>query len=261
MKKKYLPFISLSGVFIICATILISVRTLSGSWRRTHEIKNSIAVTGLATRDFKSDLIVWGGSFSCTHENLKEAYALLKKDEQTIRTYLVGKGVKGEEIVFDAVSIDRNYVTVTEKTGKKKHGYGEEDEETTRQVFTGYTLTQRVNIESTDVDKVEKLSREVAELITKGIELNASSPLYYYTKLSELKLQMLAEATKDGHNRAEKIAENSGSKVGKVLDATMGTFQITAQHSKEDYSWGGTFNTTARDKTVSVTVKLQFDVE
>ena len=41
----------------------------------------------------------------------------------------------------------------------------------------------------------------------------------------------------------------------------MGVFQITAQHSTERYTWGGTHNNTSRDKTVHVTMKLTYDVQ
>ena len=54
---------------------------------------------------------------------------------------------------------------------------------------------------------------------------------------------MISKATEDARLRAEKIAEFSGGKLGKLESARMGIFQITGQNSKESYSWGGTFNT------------------
>jgi hypothetical protein len=41
----------------------------------------------------------------------------------------------------------------------------------------------------------------------------------------------------------------------------MGIFQITGQNSSEDYSWGGTFNTEAKKKTASITMRLEFQVD
>ena len=37
--------------------------------------------------------------------------------------------------------------------------------------------------------------------------------------------------------------------------------QITAKHSTERYTWGGTHNKTSRDKTTHVTMKLTYDVQ
>ena len=98
-------------------------------------------------------------------------------------------------------------------------------------------------------------------MIESGIEFNSSPPSYYYTKLSELKVDLLAKASADAKQRAETIAKNAGSSLGKIKKATMGVFQITGQNSNEDYSYGGAFNTSAKNKTASITVKIDFAVE
>ncbi|WP_339922017.1 hypothetical protein [uncultured Cyclobacterium sp.] len=67
---------------------------------------------------------------------------------------------------------------------------------------------------------------------------------------------MISKATEDAKLRAEMIAKNSGAKLGNLRAANMGIFQITGQNSGEDYSWGGTFNTSAKTKTASITMKL-----
>ncbi len=41
----------------------------------------------------------------------------------------------------------------------------------------------------------------------------------------------------------------------------MGVFQIIARNSNEDYSWAGTFNTTSKQKTATITMKLQFGIQ
>ena len=118
-----------------------------------------------------------------------------------------------------------------------------------------------MTVDSRDIDKIEKVSREVTELIQTGIELNSSSPDYYYSKLSELKIDLLAKASADAHQRAETIAKNSGSKLGKIKKATMGVFQITGQNSNEDYSYGGSFNTSSRNKKASITLKSDYALD
>jgi hypothetical protein len=72
---------------------------------------------------------------------------------------------------------------------------------------------------------------------------------------------LLAKASADAKLRAETIAKNSGSSLGKIKKATMGVFQITGQNSNEDYSYGGAFNITAKNKTASITIKIDFSVE
>ena len=127
--------------------------------------------------------------------------------------------------------------------------------------FVEYELTQTVAIESKDVNKIEKISREITELLNQGVQFYSESPRYYFTKLADLKIQMISKATEDARIRAEKIAEFSGGKLGKLESARMGIFQITGQNSKESYSWGGTFNTSSREKTASIKMKLTYKVD
>ncbi len=108
---------------------------------------------------------------------------------------------------------------------------------------------------------MEKISREISELLNQGIAFYSQPPRYYYTGLESLKLEMIAKATEDARIRAERIAENADSDLGDLINANMGIFQITGQNSGEDYSWGGTFNTTAKNKTASITMKLTFEVD
>src|SRR5690606_24398673 len=105
------------------------------------------------------------------------------------------------------------------------------------------------------------LSRKATELIERGIEFNSAAPSYYYSKLSELKIDLLAKASADARSRAETIARNSGSSLGKTRKASMGVFQITGQNSNEDYSYGGVFNTSSKHKTASITVRVEYAVK
>lgn len=233
---------------IIGVSVVLSSFLLAGAFAKRHKSTTSISVTGLGKKDFTSDLIVWSGSFGKKNINLQDAYAELGRDRDSIQQYMVSKGIKPEEIIFSSISIDKEF-------DHKYDNYGNEVSST----FTGYNLMQDIEIESGDVDRVESISRQVSELINSGIELYSTQPEYYYTKLSELKVEMIAEATKDANLRAQKIADNAGSHVGKLKKADMGVFQIVARNSAEDYSWGGSFNTTAKNKTASITVSLEYE--
>ena len=64
-----------------------------------------------------------------------------------------------------------------------------------------------------------------------------------------------------GTERAAKIAENGAGTLGKLMFADMGVFQITAENSSEEYEWGGSFNTSSRRKTASVTIRLKYKID
>ena len=71
---------------------------------------------------------------------------------------------------------------------------------------------------------------------------------------------MIAEATKDASARAKSIAENADANLGNLKKSDMGVFQITAQNSSEDFSYGGSFNTNSKNKTANITVRLVYQV-
>ena len=166
------------------------------------------------------------------------------------KNILYQKGVSQKEIVFSSVNINKEYKNTYDKNGQVASS-----------MFDGYTLTQSVNIESKDVDKIETMSREVTELINTGIEFNSSEPRYYYTNLAQLKLEMLSAATADAKNRADRIAKNAGGSLGSLRNAAMGIFQISGQNSNEEYSYGGNFNTSSKNKTASITARLEFGID
>ena len=79
--------------------------------------------------------------------------------------------------------------------------------------------------------------------------------------MDELKLQLIEEATQNAKQRIDIMAEGTGGKAGKLLNANLGVFQITAQNSDSEYSYGGSFDTSSRNKTASITVKLNYGVD
>lgn len=241
---------NLAAVIIIALAVVLSAFLLSDAFKNRNRSNDNISVTGLGSKNFTSDLIVWRGSFSKKSMALKDAYSSLDNDRAILRNYLSTKGISENDIIFSAVQINKEYQYLYDENGN-----------TRQQTFTGFNLTQDVQIESKEVDKLEKVSREVSELINSGVEFYSYPPEYYYTNLAALKIEMIAEATKDAHARATTIAQNADSKLGSLKKSDLGVFQIIAQNSSEEYSWGGSFNTASKKKTANVTVKLVYEVD
>lgn len=233
------------GIAIVASSIF-----LGKAYTDRTKVGGQIRVTGLGKADFSSDLIVWEGRYGAQNIDLKQAYLTLEKNKSTINNYLAQKGINTEQLIYSAVNTNQKNKRIYSADGNY---IGEE--------FVGYELTQSVQIESKEVDKIEKVSREITELLNQGVQFYSESPRYYYTKLADLKIEMISKATEDARLRAEKISEFSGGKLGELESAKMGIFQITGQNSKEDYSWGGTFNTSSREKTASITMKLVYKVD
>jgi len=235
---------------LISAAIVIAAIVLGNAYVKRSQAERQISVTGLSEKNFTSDLIVWEGYFSKVRPDLKSASYELNKDKELIGGYLKKNGIEKKDIVFSAIEINEQVKRKYSASGE----YMGED-------FTGYKLTQSIQITSRDIEKIEELSRNITELINDGVQFNSKAPRYYYTKLADLKLELVSEATEDARQRAEKIAEKSGSSIGKLVTGQMGIIQITGQNSTEEYSWGGTFNTSSREKTASITMKLVYRVK
>ena len=165
-----------------------------------------------------------------------------------ISQYLTKNNVPKDDFIFSSISISKEYENRTDRDGIR-----------TRE-FVGYNLHQNIKIESKAVNEIEYLSRDVTSLIDKGLEIQSERPYYFYSNLSDLKIDMVAEATKDASLRASKIAESANSSLGKLIKAQMGVFQIIAKNSTENYTWGGRHNKTSKHKTATVTAKLEYSI-
>ena len=126
----------------------------------------------------------------------------------------------------------------------------------------GYQLTQSVTVSSYNLDVVEKISRDISSLLDKGVELTSNSPEYYYSDLDALKLDLIDKASINAKDRIDIIAKNSGAGLGKLKNSSLGVFQITARNTgTSSYTYDGAFDTSARYKTASITVRLEYDLK
>ena len=210
-----------------------------------------ITATGSASCDFESDLIVWRGSFSVHGDTPKDAYSTIKKDAELVKKYLEENNVAGDEMVFSSINISQTYTSRYDEEGRY---LGEEQD--------GYDLTQGMTVTSHDIDKVEEISRDITTLIEAGVELESQQPEYYYTKLDEMKLDLIEKATANAKNRIDIMAAGTGGAPGKLLSANLGVFQITAKNSRsESYSYDGVLDTSSRFKTAVITVRLNYSAQ
>ena len=236
---------------IIALSTVSSALILSYTYLNRYRFTtpSTIEVKGLGTTNFESDYIVWEGTYKTQDFNLQTASSKLAGDKKVVEEFLKNQNVPDEQVVFGAISTDVEY----------KNIYNDEGNIIDRK-FMGYVLEQSITIESYEVDHIEKVSRSITEVLNKGVAFYSSNPRYYYSGLSNLKLDLIANATKDAKTRAEIIASEAGAEIGDLKEAEMGVLQITGQNSNEAYRWGGTFNTSSRLKTASITMDLTYEI-
>lgn len=234
------------GICISAATIVSSVILSQGFLKVMRFTREQITVTGSAQKNIKSDYIIWSGSFSRREVDLATAYKNLQDDLAKVKAYLVSKEVKDQEIIISQISTSTVY---------KKNEKGNDTND-----IQGYILYQNVVVKSGEVDKITQVSRESTELINQGVEFVSGSPEYTYTKLDELKVEMLAKASENAKQRAESMVKATGNKIGFMRSARMGVFQITPVNSTEVSDWGVN-DTSSLEKKVTAVVTASFAIE
>lgn len=241
---KNSKYILLGIAAIVCAIVL------SRAYTYKYRAQDTIVVTGLGETEFRSDLIVWSGALTAEAENVAAGYAQIESSKQKVQQYLTQKGLAADAVVFEFVNVNKQFAPVYNGEGNWAG-----------QRFTGYELRQGFTVESADVEKVETISREISSLIAQGVSIEAFAPDYYYTKLDDVKLGLIEKASADARIRAEKIADNAGTKIGSVASARMGVFQITGANSNEEFAAGGSFNTSSRTKKARITMRIEYRVK
>ena len=234
------------GICIAAATIVSSIILSQGVLKVMKFTREVITVTGSAQKEIKSDLIVWNCTFSVSQADLPSSYKKLSEDLSKVKAYLLSKGVADKEMVVSQIALEKIY---------KKNEKGNDTNE-----IDMYRLTQTIQVQSAEVDKIDLISREATELINSGIELESFAPQYFYTKLDELKIEMLAKATENAKERAANMARATGNKIGFMRSARMGVFQVTPTNSTEVSDWGVN-DTTSLDKKVTAVVNVSFAIE
>ncbi len=230
---------------IIVIGVIVSALIVGSSIVSVKGGNNSIIVTGSAKQQITSDLIVWTGSFNAKAATLVDAYKQLEASKVKVNDYLIKKGVTQDKIVFSSINTMINYIVLPNGQYTSQIDY--------------YDLNQTVTISSTEIDKITEISRNATELINDGVQFQSNSPQYLYTKIADLKVTMLAEATKDAKKRAEMIAENAGSSLGGLKYADMGVIQITPLYSNEvsDYGMNDTYSL---EKEITAVVHCEFKI-
>lgn len=235
---------------IVSVGAVVGASILGNALVRSKSDAEMIRVTGSARKQISSDFVIWRLQVNQRANDMAGAYSGLKGAVDKAQKFLATKGVKAEEVFPSSIRTQTLYAP-----RPADEGY---DYQTMRTV-QGYELSQAVEVRSSNVDQIEKIAREITDLLSQGVNIESSEPSYIYTKISEEKVQILAEAAKDARRRAEEIASNSGAKITGVRFARMSPLQITPEFSTE-VSGEGINDTTSREKAITAIVTLGFGV-
>jgi hypothetical protein len=228
------------------AALIIASFVTSAALERLRRAGDEIAVTGSARRPITSDLALWRGNVEVQRATLPEAAADLERAAGQVRRFIAGRGFADSLIQASAIS---SFAV------RESRSSGEESNR-----VVGYRLSQRITVTSTDIARVTELSRAAGTLLTEGVPVSPEAPEYMFTRLADLRIEMLGDATEDARVRARQIAERSGATIGRIRSVRQGVFQITPRNSTEIADYGMN-DVTAIDKDITAVVRVTFALE
>lgn len=176
--------------------------------------ERSVSVRGLAEREVDADLAVWNMSFLMGENSLESMQKSILEKTEVIKKYLIKHGLEESDFTVKPAAITDNslnsYMDQTKITYK-------------------FVAQQTILVRSGKIEAVKSAYADSLELVSAGIAVSQdydSKVSYEFTKLNDIKPEMIAEATKNARTAAEQFAHDSNSKVGKIKKATQGLFTI-----------------------------------
>lgn len=207
-------FLGLSSLGFLLANAAISYK----------EYERTVTVKGLSEQEFMADIVIWPVQFTLADNNLQALYANIDNSTQTIIQFLTEQGINRDDISLTSPAI----------TDKSAQQYGGNQRAEFR-----YTGMQTVTVYSDDIEAVREVMSKLSELGKEGIVLTGnnyqSQTEYLFTRLNEIKPDMIEEATRKAREVAEKFADDSDSSLGKIRRASQGQFSISPRDNNNPH--------------------------
>lgn len=205
---------------------------------------DKITVTGSAYKIVKSDSARMEFEISERSATKQSAYNAVKTQLPVVKQYLMDKGITD--------------IDVSASNGYYSYKYLPNGNVTNETAY--YNLSQPIVIKSNDVQKIKEISSEIQSLLDKGIDINVTNTEYFYSGLTDLKVDLLKDATKDAKDRATGMLKATHNRPGKIQSVNMGVFQITPVDST-NVSDMGINDTSSIDKKVTAVANVVFRIK
>jgi hypothetical protein len=204
----------------------------------------TVTVRGVSERNVTADLATWSVSFSHEGEELGSVQQSVEQQASALRHFFQRAGFRPQDITDTDVSLSREQPTNRdgEPVGSQK-----------------LTVSRSIQLRTSDVMKARAAYTRQAELLRAGIELSGSNISYSFTRLNDLKPEMIAEANRNARRSAEQFASDSGVAVGKMKTASQGYFSVGARDGEECDDCGSSGGSSPFQK-VRVVTTIDYDL-
>ncbi len=181
-------------------------------------MERTVEVKGLSEREVPADIAIWPITFSMADNDLSNLYLTIQEKNSKIVEFLAAQGFTENEITISAPSV------VDKLAREYDSSYGSKFR---------YTASSTITVYSNQVDKARQSMIKVVDLGREGIAIagDSYSTQFIYSKLNDIKPEMIEEATKNARQAADKFAKDSDSSLGKIKRANQGIFSIENRDS------------------------------
>jgi hypothetical protein len=209
--------IALAGAVVLSGGLIVGGYLLGDGLRRAHAAERSVTVKGLAERNVTADLATWTIAYAATGTDLPSVRAEIEANTAALKDYFRSLGFPADALTATGAGVNQFM----------NNG------------IPNITITQRMQLRTTDIAKAQKAVANQFDLVRRGVTLQEGSGMSYsFTKLNDIKPPMVAEATKDARKAAEQFAKDSGTAVGGIKSATQGYFSIDARDGEQSGGYG-----------------------
>lgn len=184
--------------------------------KKGREFDRYFTVRGLSEREVKATLVIWPIRYAVSSEDLPTLRAEMDKARALVFEFLAENQVSTEDCSFGLPQIsDREY----------------QNRDKDRVPVPRYSAIMTLVVRSKNVDLVKKAIRNSEVLISKGLPLMGddygNQIEFLYDGVNAIKPAMIEEATANARAAAQKFAQDSQAKVGRIRKATQGVVEIT----------------------------------
>jgi uncharacterized protein len=210
---------SMGRTLVVALAIVIAGFLIGGGLVRFRLADRVVTVKGVAEREVKADVGLWPLSFTAADNDLSIAQSKVESDRRATTRFLARFGI-------DSSSISLHSLNVTDTRANPYGGPTPPNR---------YVVKMGVIVRTNDVDALRQASQSINELVRHGVvlaagqEYGSSGPTYLFTRLNDLKPEMLTESNKNALVAAQQFARESKAKVGGIRRASQGIFEILAR--------------------------------
>jgi hypothetical protein len=248
------------GIVAMACAFVWSTSIAAGTWKsvRVKPEQRTLRVTGSAKKRITSDLVQWQATLEAHAADRTAAYKALHEETDKAIEFLKSQGIKPDEIRPQSATFEEEFDTIEETKAVPGTNVPTTTE---KKIFKDYVTRQAITIQSADIARIEKASREITSLLEQGVSITSEPPQYFYSRLGELKIEMLAAAGKDARARADNILKSAGgADIGKLINADMGIININPANSTQT-SEEGNNDTSSLEKDIITIVHTEYELE